>query len=131
MLGEIFGGLDHFELVDADHSGGGVYVSAQAWHTFSLDLPFTPSDGCSAAQLRNISSQVRDLIYRETLGEFYGVEIEEAEVWLLDGSGNPSLYISGLLRVREGGETLDEMEKWSRMELDDLPPCYQSNSRAA
>ena len=131
VLGEIFGGLDHFELVDADHSGGSVYVCAQAWHTFSLDLPFAPGDGCSAAQLRYVCSKVGDLLYQETLGEFHGVEIEEADVWLLDGSGNPSLFISGLLKVREGEETPDETENWSRMALNDLPPCFQSDSRAA
>lgn len=55
VLGEIFGGLDHYELVDADHSGDGVYVCDEALHTFSLDLPFPPSDGWSAAQLRHLT----------------------------------------------------------------------------
>lgn len=131
VLGEIFGGLDHYELVDADHSGGGVYVCAEAWHTFSLDLPFALGDGCSVAQLRYICSKVGDLLYQETLGEFHDLKTEEIDVWLLDGSGNPSLFISGLLRVRGGEETPDEMQARNRRALDNSPPRFQPDCWAA
>lgn len=102
VLSGIFGWADQYELVDSDPSDEeSVFVTAQLWHKFTLDLPFEPSAICSQAQLGYILGEARKLVKRESLGDLYDLEIEDLDVRLMDRSGRTTDSIFGWVRSKE------------------------------
>ena len=122
VLSGIFGGFDHYELTDADHADVDcVGVTAELWHRFTLDLPFEPNEKSTESQLGYILGHAEKLIREETCGDLYCLQTEEADVWLLDETGQPTEFVSGLMQVKEGSLPVAEMKKIHRRSLERIP----------
>lgn len=130
LLGSVFGVLDNYELVDVDHSECGLCITGEAWHTFSLELPFEPSKDCTAPQLRQIHMMIEEAFYQECCGGLYDLEPVQVEVWLLDESNAPGLPLTGLLNIREGADSLQQFERSWKF-LASAPPGVNAKARAA
>lgn len=129
LLDGIFGGLDHYDLTDADHSDeDSVYVAAEVWHSLTLELPFKPSMACSETQLGYLLGQAEQIVWQVSNGYLYDLRLEETDLWLADESGQPREYVSGWMRVKEGSHTAAEMKKWSRRSLERLPLSVRSRA---
>jgi hypothetical protein len=129
VLEEAFGCFDYYELIDSDPSDeNNVYVAAELWQTLVLDLPFKPSKSSSETQLGYILGRLQELVRQQSCGDLYDLELEDAEIWLLDESDQPKGYVSGWMRVKEGSRTAAEMTKWSRRSLDTLPISIRSRA---
>jgi hypothetical protein len=121
----IFGGFDYSDLFDSDPSDdNSVYVAAEVWHQFTLDLPFRPSNDSSVTLLGYLVNQAIWQLYLE----FYDIGVDELDVWLLDESGQPTECISGWLEVKEGSSTAAEMRTASRRTLKLLPLSFRSRA---
>ena len=56
-----FRSFEQVPLVDANHDDDCLSVVGECWHTFPVDLPFTPTPKSSAAQLRYIEAAIQRL----------------------------------------------------------------------
>jgi hypothetical protein len=129
VLSGIFGGFDHYELTDADHADSdSLYVAAELWHRFTLDLPFEPNENSSETQLGYILGHAEKLIREETCGELYCLQTEETDIWLLDETGQPTEFVSGLMQVKEGSLSVAEMRKIHRRSLERIPASVRSKA---
>lgn len=129
VLDGVLGCFDDCELIDSDPSDEDcVYVAAEVWHTFMLDLPFKPRKGCSETQLGYILRRLEELVRQESCGDLYDLELDGMDVWMLDESGQPKGYVSGWMRVKEGSRTAAEMTKWSRRSLEMMPISIKSRA---
>lgn len=129
VLDGVLGCFDDCELIDSDPSDEySVYVAAEVWHGFTLDLPFKPSKGSSETQLGYILRRLEELVRQESCGDLYDLELDDMDVWMLDESGQPKGYVSGWMRVKEGSRTAAEMTKWSRRSLKMMPISFRSRA---
>jgi hypothetical protein len=105
-------------LVVAD-CGPNTDYTTEPRHRVELLLPFTPCRRSSAKQLQQVFRRVRWQV-----SEFLppcpitdpasSDEADQLHVWLCDESGQPVLFVSGLLAVREGRATKTEAEALHR-----------------
>lgn len=129
VLDGILGGFDHCELTDVDHVDEDcVGVTANLWHSFTLDLPFKPSVACSETQLGYLLGQAEQLVRQDSCGDLYDLRLEEMDVWVADESGQPNEFVSGWMRVKEGSHTAAEMKKRSRRSLEGLSLSLRSRA---
>jgi hypothetical protein len=129
VLDGIFGGIERCEFIDADHADVDcVGVTAELWHRFALDLPFTPDENSSETQLGYILGHAQKLIREETCGELYCLQTEQTDVWLLDETGRPTEFVSGLMQVKEGSLSVAEMKKIHRRSLERIPTSVRSKA---
>ncbi len=129
VLNGILGGFDHCELTDVDHVDEDcVGVTADLWHSFTLDLPFKPRMDCSETQLGYILGRLEEVVRQESCGDLYDLRMEETDVWLADESAQPREYVSGWIRVKEGSHTAAEMKKLSRQLLERIPAPIRSRA---
>ncbi len=100
-------------------------------HRVELDLPFNPSGRSSMQQLRQACKRVRWQVSEfmpqgsTSSGPAYHDRSDDIYLWLCDENGQPTLFVSGLLAVREGRATKAEFEAQSRRLLPQVT-CEQS-----
>jgi hypothetical protein len=129
VLDGLFGGFDHYELIDVDHVDDDyVGVTAEIRHGFTLELPFTPGEDSTETLLAYVVGEAQQLIQQEVCDELYDIRTEEVDVWLLDESGRPAVWVSGLMRVKEGSLKKAAMKKQSRQLLEWLPDAESSKA---
>jgi hypothetical protein len=129
VLDGIFGSLEHYELTDADHADEDcVGVTAELWHRFTLDLPFTPGEDSTETQLGYILGHAKKAIRDESCGDLYCLQTEETDVWMLDETGQPTVFVSGLMQVKEGSLPMAEMKKIHRRSLERTPAAIRSKA---
>ena len=95
-----------------------------------MELPFSPTKESSDAQLRYIVAKTNELLFEHANGELYDLEIEDTEIWLLNDSQKPGLFVSGLLDVRSGVGRLSDIDQLSRKHLHNCPVVVDSASQA-
>ncbi|NLS97678.1 MAG: hypothetical protein GXX96_36520 [Planctomycetaceae bacterium] len=127
LLDSVFGGFDEYMLVDAEHEDDCLSVVGECWHTFPLDLPFTPTPKSTAFQLRYIEAELSNAF--SVLAD--GADLENFEVWMTDPNGAPSLFISGLRGLKEGTLSRKKMKEKERTLLDWAPDRFKILCRAA
>lgn len=78
-------------------------------HSANLFRDFTPSKRSSARQLRELCSELECVL-----------GVSDLHAWLVDERGEPVLFVSGLLAVREGRATKPEVEALNKRLLPQL-----------
>jgi len=116
ILKEAVGQFDHYALIEHSLEEGvsmtkengwkperfqSVEVVAEIWEKLEVSLPFDPKGKLSLSEQHCIHTQIADFL-QDSIDPDYLPQVSEVELWLMNESGEPILYLTGLLDVLEG-----------------------------